>query len=120
MPRKKQPPFQDMIDVILKFREDRDWKQFHNPKDLALSLNLEASELLEHFQWKNGKEVDEHVVKKKEEIANELVDILSWTLLMSHDLNIDLEKAFYKKKKQDAKKYPVKKVKGKAAKYTEY
>jgi NTP pyrophosphatase (non-canonical NTP hydrolase) len=120
MPPKKQQPFQEMLDVILKFRQDRDWKQFHNPKDMSLSLTLEASELLEHFQWKNGKELEEYIQKNKSAIGDELIDILSWVLLISHDLDIDLVQAFYKKKKQDAKKYPAKKVRGKAAKYTEY
>jgi len=75
---------------IIEFRDARNWKQFHNPKDVAISLTLEAAELLEHFQWKNAKEVEEHVVTDKEEIAHELADVLYIVLLMSHDLNIDI------------------------------
>ncbi len=111
---------QKLIKVILKFRDERDWKQFHNPKDSAIALNLEAGEVLEHFQWKNEKEVKKHVKAKKTEIADELSDVLFWVLLMSHDLDIDLIAAFHEKMKQNAKKYPVEKVKGKSKKYTEY
>ncbi len=112
--------FQELVDVILKFREERDWKQFHKPKDMAISLSLEAAELLEHFQWKNEEEVQKHIMNKKAEIGDELIDILSWVLLISHDLDIDLVRAFYDKKAKDAKKYPIQKVKGKTKKYTEY
>src|SRR3989344_3143009 len=100
------------------FRDARDWKQFHNPKDMALSLVLEATELMEHFQWKNGKEMDEYVRSHKGEIADELADVLFWIATMSNDLKIDLPKAFEKKMEKNAKKYPVKKAKGKHTKYT--
>jgi dCTP diphosphatase len=120
MSKKKISPFQQFLDVILKFREERDWKQFHTPKDMAISLNLEAAELLEHFQWKNEKEVKAYLKKHKNEIADELIDILSWILLLSNDLNIDIVEAFYRKKQKDAQKYPVEKVKGKHKKYNEY
>ncbi len=104
---------------IISFRNARDWKQFHNPKDMAISLSLEASEVLEHFQWKSKDELDEHVKKNKKEIGDELSDVLYWVLLMSHDLNINLEKSFLLKMKENAKKYPIKKAKGKNIKYTE-
>ena len=120
MPKKKPPPFQELIDIVIQFREERDWRKFHNPKDVAISLSLEAAELLEHFQWKNEAEIKKHIQKNKKEIGDELIDVLSWVLLLSHDLDIDLVDAFYKKKAQDAKKYPVEKVKGKNKKYTEY
>jgi NTP pyrophosphatase (non-canonical NTP hydrolase) len=103
---------------IIAFRDAREWKQFHNPKDVALSLVLEAGEVLEHFQWKSPGELDEYVKKHKAEIADELADVLYWVLLMSHDLNIDVIKASQKKLAQNAKKYPVKKSKGKATKYS--
>jgi dCTP diphosphatase len=104
---------------IVSFCEARNWKQFHNPKDLALSLVLESTEVLEHFQWKNEEEVQEYVKRQKKEIGKELADVFYWVLLMSHELDIDLEKAFLSKMKENAKKYPVKKAKGKHAKYTE-
>ena len=100
------------------FRDARDWKQFHNPKDMALSLALEAAEGLEHFQWKNGEEMEEYVRSHKGEIADELADVLFWLATMSNDLEIDLVKAFETKMKKNEKKYPVSKSKGKHTKYT--
>lgn len=108
----------ELIDKIVEFRNARDWKQFHNPKDVAISLSLEASEVLEHFQWKSKEEIENYIKTNKGEIAEELVDVLYWTLLMFHDLGIDIEKSFDLKMKQNAKKYPVKKAKGKNTKYT--
>lgn len=104
---------------IIDFRNARDWKQFHNPKDVSLSLVLEATEVMEHFQWKNTADVEKHVKDKKEEIAEELADVLYWLLLMSHDLNIDLLEALDKKITKNNEKYPVEKSKGSAKKYTE-
>jgi len=102
---------------IIAFREARDWKQFHNPKDVALSLVLEATELLEHFQWKNPKEVLAHVKSHKSEISEELADVLYWVLLMSHDLGIDIKKALAGKIEKNTRKYPVEKARGKHTKY---
>lgn len=97
---------------ILEFREARNWKQFHNPKDLALSLVLEAAEVLEHFQWKNKEEVDKYVKTHKHEIGEELADTLYWVLLLAHDLDIRIVEAFNKKMKKNAVKYPVEKSAG--------
>ncbi|GAA5522401.1 nucleotide pyrophosphohydrolase [Aliifodinibius salicampi] len=108
-----------IIKNILEFREERDWEQFHNPKDLAISLNLEASELLEHFQWKSDEEIEEYIAENKDSISQELADILYWVLLISHDLDIDIESAVQEKLKLNAKKYPVEKAKGKHTKYTD-
>ncbi len=102
---------------IVAFRNARDWKQFHNPKDLSLSLVLEATEVMEHFQWKSKEEIEKYVVEAKEEIGEELADVLYWVLLMSHDLKIDVLVALDKKMKINEKKYPVKKAKGKHTKY---
>lgn len=104
---------------IIDFRDRRDWKQFHNPKDVALSLVLEAGEVMEHFQWKNIEEMTKYVVEHKNEIGEELADVLYWVLLMSHDLDIDVIKALEKKIQKNAEKYPVEKSKGKHTKYTE-
>ncbi len=101
------------------FRDARDWRQFHNPKDVAISLSLEAGEVLEHFQWKSPEEIKKHTKDHNREIAEELADVFYWVLLLSHDLNIDLEKALKQKIKKNAKKYPVKKSKGRHNKYTE-
>jgi NTP pyrophosphatase (non-canonical NTP hydrolase) len=102
---------------IIAFRDARDWKQFHNPKDVALSLVLEAGEVMEHFQWKSKKEMDKYVVDSKEDISEELADVLYWVLLMSYDLNIDILKALENKIKKNEAKYPVEKSKGKHTKY---
>ena len=120
MKAKKDYTLEELIKVIVAFRDERDWKQFHNPKDSAMALNLEAGEVLEHFLWKKPSEVREHVKNKKTEIADELSDVLFWVLLMSHDLDIDLGKSFYEKLEQNEKKYPAEKVRGKHKKYTEY
>lgn len=104
---------------VIKFRDQRNWKQFNNPKDIAISLVLESSEVLEHFQWKNTDEIETYIKKSKNEISKELADVLYWVLLMSHDLNIDIQKTFLQKLKENAKKYPIKKAKGKHTKYTE-
>lgn len=74
-----------MTQRIVAFRNARDWKQFHNPKDMAISLSLEASEVLEHFQWKSADQMAEHLSLKKDEISDELADVLYWVLLMGHD-----------------------------------
>ncbi len=108
---------QDLSQKVIAFRDARDWKQFHNPKDMALSLVLEASELMEHFQWKNGKEIEEYFEGNKEEIADEMADVLHCLLIMSSDLGIHLDKALLKKIKKNESKYPVKKAKGRAVKY---
>lgn len=110
---------QKLTKSILKFRNERDWKQFHKPKDMALSLALEAAEVLEHFQWKNGKELEKYIKTHKREIGEELSDVLFWVLLMSHEFRIDLVKAFNEKMLKNAQKYPVEKSKGKHTKYNE-
>ncbi len=107
----------DLTKRIISFRDARDWKQFHNPKDVALSLVLEATEVMEHFQWKNKEVMDKYIVTNKTDIGEELADVLYWILLMSHDLNIDVLDALEKKIKVNEGKYPVEKAKGKYTKY---
>lgn len=109
---------QALTQKILQFRRDRDWEQFHNPKDQAISLVLEAHEVLEHFQWLSSEEMKEHVKVGKEEIGEELADCLYYLILMSQDLRIDLLEALEKKMQKNEKKYPVEKAKGKHTKYT--
>ena len=110
---------QKITQRIIDFRERRDWKQFHNPKDLALSLVLESAELMEHFQWKNKDEMEKHLINKKEAVAEEMADVLYWILLMGHDFNIDVLEALEDKIKQNEEKYPEDKSKGSHKKYTE-
>jgi len=109
----------DVTEKIIAFRNARDWEQFHNPKDVALSLVLEATEILEHFQWKDKKEVEKYVIDHKEDIGEELADVFNWVLLMCHDLNIDIVETAKKKIKKNEEKYPVEKAKGKHTKYNE-
>lgn len=108
---------QDLTQRIISFRNARDWQQFHNHKDTAISLLLEAAEVLEHFQWKSKEEIDEYAKNHKQDIGEELADVLYWVLLMSHDLDLDIIEAFEKKMEQNENKYPVEKAKGKHAKY---
>lgn len=109
---------ENLTKKIIAFRDARDWAQFHNPKDVAISLSLEAAELLEHFQWKNPAEIAAHLKTHKTEVSEELADVLYWILLLSHDLKIDPLAALGKKLKKNAKKYPVSKAKGRHTKYT--
>ena len=102
---------------IREFRDERDWKQFHNHKDVALSLALEASELLEHFQWKSPEEVEQHGIESKDELADELADVAIYLLELADNLKIDLPKAIEHKMIKNAKKYPIEKAKGKNTKY---
>ncbi|MFD2444097.1 nucleotide pyrophosphohydrolase [Bacillus sp. CGMCC 1.16607] len=109
--------FKQLTDQILIFRDERDWKKFHNPKDLALSLSLEASELLENFQWKSSEEAIE---KNLDNIQDELADILIYTLLFANETGIDIGKAVEQKIRKNIKKYPVENAYGSNAKYTEF
>lgn len=120
MPDARDDRVSTFAKLLLEFRDERDWKQFHNPKDQALSLALEAAELLELCQWKNGAELDEHLKEKREDLADELADVLGWVLLIAADQKIDLAEAFYRKLEKTKKKYPADKVRGSAKKYTEY
>jgi NTP pyrophosphatase (non-canonical NTP hydrolase) len=108
-----------LTEKIVKFRDDREWRQFHNPKDCAISLSLEASELLEHFQWKSKEEINEYIKKNKTAIGKELADVLYWVLLMSHDLGINIQKISELKLEENARKYPIKKAKGRHVKYNQ-
>ena len=93
-----------LIEEINKFRDARNWRQYHNPKDLALSLSLEASELLENFQWLSAEEGTE---KNRENIEDELADVFIYGLMMSDDLGVDMEEAILNKLKKNGKKYPL-------------
>lgn len=110
-----QATVESLTRQALAFRDARDWKQFHNAKDVAISLNLEAGELMELFQWKDSTTGSSN----KQRLGEELSDILYWVLLMAHDQGIDLPKAYERKLAENERKYPVGKAKGKASKYTE-
>lgn len=99
---------EETIKEILKFRDDRDWKQFHNPKDLAISISLEAAELLEVFQW-SGADISNE--GKQEKIREELADVVNYCVLMADACGLDLDEIVREKIKVNAKKYPVEKAK---------
>ena len=104
---------------IRRFRDERDWMQFHNPKNLAISISLEASELLEHFQWKSPQESEAHALAAKDAISDEVADIATYLIEFCDNLGIDLEQAILRKLAKNGEKYPVEKAKGSAKKYTE-
>ena len=105
-------------DKLIKFSKERDWEKFHTPKNLAMALTVEVSELLEIFQWSldGGQDVIEN---SKEEIESEIADIFNYLVKLVDLLDIDLEKIALKKIDINSKKYPIKKSKGKSLKYTE-
>ncbi len=108
-----------LTEKIVAFRDARDWKQFHNPKDLAISISLEAAELLEIFQW-SGSDTGADSEKKVEKIKEELADVLIYALLMGNDLGLDISEIVSEKIKENEKKYPADKAFGRSEKYTEY
>ncbi len=107
----------ETIEKILEFRDVRDWKQFHNPKDLAISISLESAELLETFQWSG---TDLECKDKQKQIEEELADIINYCVLMADVCNIDLDKAVREKVEINDRKYPADKARGKSDKYTAY
>lgn len=104
---------QKVIEALLKFRNERDWEQFHNPKDLAIALNIEAGELLENFLWKDPEDAD--IEKVKEELS----DVIAYAFLLADKYDLDVKEIVLGKIKKNAEKYPVEKAKGTATKYTE-
>lgn len=101
------------IEELIKFRDNRDWKQFHNSKDLALAISIEASELLELFLWKKEEDFD------KDKLKDELADVLSFCFLLANKHDLDINEIILEKIKKNNEKYPVEKSKGTAKKYTE-
>ena len=104
---------------VLRHRDERDWAQFHTPKELAVSLAVEAGELLALMQWKTGDALRDALDKRHEQVRDELADVLHSVLLLASDLNVDLAEALEQKLAKDAKKYPVEKSRGRAEKYTD-
>ena len=110
---------EEAIKKIVEFREKRDWKQFHSPKDLAMDVSVESAELLEIFLWKKENEMEKVVKEKRERIKEELEDVLITSLLLAHDLGFDVTEIIEKKIEENERKYPVEKFKGKSGKYNE-
>ena len=107
---------QETITQVLKFRDDRNWKQFHNPKDLALSICLEAAELFEIFQWSGA---DTECAEKKDKIKEELADVLNYCILMADVCELDMDEIIQEKIKRNNEKYPVEKAHNSSRKYNE-
>lgn len=111
----------ELLKQLIEFRRERDWEQFHNPKDIAISLSIEAAELLEWFQWRDKAEIQQMLeTDKREALEDEMADVAVYLSYLCFDLNIDLEQAIKRKMDKNAAKYPVEKVKGRADKYNEY
>ena len=102
-----------ITEALIKFRNERDWDQFHNPKDLAIALSIESSELLENFLWKSHEEAD------KDKVKEELADVIAYALLLAEKYKFDVKAILLEKIKKNGKKYPVEKAKGTAKKYNE-
>jgi len=111
----------ELVKAVLAFRDERDWKQFHNPKDLAISITLEAAELLEHFQWKHPGEVEALLAKEenRRRLGEEMADILILLVSLADAMGLDLVEAARAKLRENAVKYPVNRAKGSARKYDE-
>lgn len=114
----------ELIEFFCRFRDERNWKRFHNPKDLAVSSVIEATELLQIFQWKSREEVEEMLKNpvKFKRIKDELADLFSYVLALADVLGVDITTILKEKKNEDAKKYPAEKVSQEKTfkKYTEY
>ncbi len=102
------------------FAQERDWNQFHSPKNLATALSVEASELLEHFQWLTSEQSGELNAETRSAVAKEIADVQIYLLRLADKLAIDLERAVKEKMNENREKYPSDKVRGSAAKYTSY
>lgn len=103
----------ELYDRIIKFRDDRDWSQFHTGENLAKSICIEAAELLEVFQW-------DHNEKSIDKVKEELADVLLYATLMADHYKLDIEGIMLEKLKKNEEKYPIKLVKGSSKKYNEY
>ena len=113
------PDIETITAKIREFRDARDWAQFHNPKDMAIAISIEASELLEHFLWKNPEETASRVETHRTKIEEEVADIAIYLFELADNLGIDLKSAMERKLARNAEKYPVEKAKGSNAKYSE-
>ena len=110
----------ELTERLRAFRQMRDWDQFHHPKDIAVSIVLEACELLEHFQWKTNEQAEEYIRLNREEIGDEAADVLIYLIQFCDRAGIDLAAAVQRKIEKNEKNYPADRVKGSAKKYTEY
>jgi NTP pyrophosphatase (non-canonical NTP hydrolase) len=112
----KEFKFNELLKKIKEFSKNRDWSQFHDPKNLALSLLLESSEVLELYQWSKDNQLNE---RRAHKIKDELADVFYWLIMLSNYYDIDLLEALNSKMLENEKKYPIEKSKGSSAKYNE-
>ena len=112
-------PFHDLRDALRQFAAERDWDQFHSPKNLAIALNVEAAELLEHFQWLSDAESAAIPPEQRVKVREELADVLLYLIRLADKLDVDLALAAAEKISTNAEKYPVHKARGSSKKYTE-
>lgn len=110
---------EDLTRRIVEFRDERDWKQYHSPKNLAASISIEAAELLEIFQWSSDETLPADVEKRRDQIEREIADVLIYALLLAHDTRVDPAAAIQRKLAENDAKYPAEKARGKRVKYTE-
>jgi len=115
-----EPYLDDLQARLLKFAQDRDWEQFHAPKNLAMALAVEAGELMEHFQWMSEAQSEALSPEKLEEVGFEVADVFIFTVRLASRLGIDLDDLVQRKIELNEQKYPVDKVRGSSKKYTEY
>jgi len=106
-----------LLDELLAFRSERDWRQFHNPRTLAASISIEAAELLEHFQWAKDAELPDVVAKNREAIEHEIADVAMYLSLLCHDIGVSLEDAVGRKLALNRMKYPVDRARGRSTKH---
>lgn len=107
----------ELTDQIVAFRDERDWKQFHSPRNLAASISVEAAELLELFQWSSDESISADVETRRTDLERELADILIYCLLLAHDTLVDPVAAITVKLAENAAKYPVDRARGRRDKY---
>lgn len=112
--------FESIARKLRRFAEERDWDQFHSPKNLTMALNVEAGELLEHFQWLTQEQSQNLPPDKQSKVAEEIADIQVYLIRIADKLGIDILESVHAKIKQNEEKYPADKVRGSARKYTEY
>ncbi len=110
---------EELAQSVVRFRDERDWGQFHHPKDLAIALSIEAAEVLELFRFKSPQQVDGEMPDLRPKLGEELADVLYFVLLMAHDCGIDLSRALPEKLAQNARKYPVELCRGRNLKYNQ-
>jgi NTP pyrophosphatase (non-canonical NTP hydrolase) len=110
-----------LLAQLIEFRREREWEQFHKPKDIAVSLSIEAAELLEWFQWQTDADIEKKLISdKRQQLEDEVADVAVYLSYLCHDLGVDIDDAIANKMIKNRQKYPIEKAKGNADKYTEY